>query len=70
MEENNFIKSRGRQIGGSIGFALGVAYAFKTKSGFWKGWGYAIIGGIALGGIGYALDSGRKDSQNASELDS
>ena len=57
---NNFIKSRGRQIGGSIGFALGIAYAFKTKSGFWKGWGYAIIGGIALGGIGYALDPKNK----------
>jgi len=33
---------------GSIGFASGVIYAFSKKTGFWKGWGIAIIGGIAL----------------------
>jgi hypothetical protein len=45
----------GRNVAGAVGFALGVAYAFKTKSGFWKGWGYGIIGGLVLGGIGYGI---------------
>jgi hypothetical protein len=44
------------KIGSSIGFASGVIYAFSKKTGFWKGWGIAIIGSIALGGIGYAID--------------
>ena len=43
------------QIAGSIGFLVGVVYAFKTKSGFWKGWGYGIIGSVALGGVGYGV---------------
>jgi len=42
---------------GAIGFATGVAYSFAKKTGFWKGWGIAIIGSIALGGIGYGIDS-------------
>jgi hypothetical protein len=37
--------------GSGIGFAAGVAYAFHKKTGFWKGWGIAIIGGIATGGL-------------------
>jgi hypothetical protein len=41
----------------SIGFAAGVVYAFKKKTGFWKGWGIAIIGSVVLGGIGYGIDS-------------
>jgi len=39
-----------------LGFAGGVAYAFAKKTGFWKGWGIAIIGGIVGGGIGYGID--------------
>tara|TARA_Y100000389_G_scaffold113651_1_gene110760 strand:- start:3806 stop:4114 length:309 start_codon:yes stop_codon:yes gene_type:complete len=50
----------GRNIGSSIGFALGVAYAFKVKSGFWKGWGYAILGGFILGGVGYGVGMAKK----------
>lgn len=44
------------KIGSSIGFASGVIYAFSKKTGFWKGWGIAIIGSITLGGIGYSID--------------
>lgn len=44
------------RIGSSLGFASGVIYAFNKKTGFWKGWGIAIIGSITLGGIGYAID--------------
>ena len=45
----------GRNIGSSVGFALALGYAFKVKSGFWKGWGYTILGSMALGGIGYGV---------------
>lgn len=45
----------GRNIGSSLGFALALGYAFKVKSGFWKGWGYTILGSMALGGIGYGI---------------
>jgi len=48
---------------GGLGFAGGVAYAFTKKTGFWKGWGIAIIGGIALGGIGYGLDQFSKNKK-------
>ena len=50
----------GRNVGSSIGFAIGVAYAFKVKSGFWKGWGYAILGSIVLGGVGYGVGMAKK----------
>tara|TARA_B100001059_G_C17673025_1_gene495572 strand:+ start:435 stop:704 length:270 start_codon:yes stop_codon:yes gene_type:complete len=53
----------GRNIGSSVGFALGVAYGFKVKSGFWKGWGYAIIGSIVLGGVGYGVGMARKKTK-------
>ena len=45
-----------RPLLAGIGFATGVGYAFIKKTGFWKGWGIAIIGSIALGGIGYGID--------------
>lgn len=45
----------GRNIGSSVGFAIALGYAFKVKSGFWKGWGYTILGSMALGGLGYGL---------------
>jgi hypothetical protein len=45
----------GAKIGSSLGFTIGIVYAFKVKSGFWKGWGYAILGSIALGGLGYGI---------------
>ena len=50
----------GRNVGSSIGFAIGVAYAFKVKSGFWKGWGYSILGSIVLGGVGYGVGMAKK----------
>ncbi len=44
-----------KKLGQSIGFALGVAYGFKVKSGFLKGFGYAILGSLVLGSIGQAV---------------
>jgi len=45
-----------RNIFSGVGFATGVGYSFYKKTGFWKGFGIALIGSIALGGIGYGLD--------------
>ncbi len=56
------------RIAGSVGFASGIALAFKHKTGFWKGWGYAIIGGLVVGGIGYGIDSIRNSSNNKKYL--
>ena len=53
QEENNYVF---RQLFGGLGFAAMIVYAFRVKSGFWKGWGYAIIGGIGGMGIGYGID--------------
>lgn len=54
------------RIGSSLGFIIGLGYAFNVKSGFWKGWGYTILGSIALGGLGYgiglAIDSSKKQN--------
>jgi hypothetical protein len=44
------------KLGSSVGFATGVGYAFYKKTGFWKGWGIAIIGSIVLGGVAYGID--------------
>ena len=60
MENSNL---KYNQLLGSIGFASGIAYAFYKKTGFWKGWGIAIIGGIELGGIGYGIDMMTKDKK-------
>lgn len=43
-------------IGSGVGFTIGLVYAFKTESGFWKGFGYTILGSMALGGIGRGVD--------------
>jgi len=32
--------------GSSIGFVVGVGFAIKNKTGFWKGFGYTILGSI------------------------
>ena len=37
--------------GSGIGFASGVAYAFYNKTGFWKGWGIAIVGAITIASL-------------------
>jgi hypothetical protein len=54
------------RIGSSLGFIIGLGYAFNVKSGFWKGWGYTILGSMALGGLGYgiglAIDSSKKQN--------
>lgn len=49
---------------GNLGWALALVYAFKTKSGFWKGVGYVILGSIALGGVGYGIDSFNKNKED------
>lgn len=55
----------GARIGSSLGFIVALGYAFKVKSGFWKGWGYTILGSVALGGlgagVGLAVDSSKKN---------
>jgi hypothetical protein len=47
------------QLMSAVGFAGGVAYAFNKQTGFWRGWGIAIIGSVVLGGIGYGIDAMR-----------
>lgn len=36
-----------------IGMIGGIAFAIKTKSGFWKGLGYAIVGSLTGSFTGY-----------------
>jgi hypothetical protein len=59
-KKNTFI---GAKIGSSLGFIVALGYAFKVKSGFLKGWGYTILGSMALGGlgagVGFAIDSSK-----------
>ena len=40
---------------GSLGTIAGIVYASKTGGGAWRYIGFAILGGIALGGLGYAF---------------
>ena len=40
-----------------VGFAGMMYYAFKTKSGFWKGFGYVLLGSIAGAAVGSGVDS-------------
>ena len=58
--ENNLNSGKWKSLMSGIGFAGGVVYAFAKKTGFWKGWGIAIIGGIVAGGIGYGIDEFKK----------
>lgn len=37
--------------GAGIGFATGVGYAFYKQTGFWRGWGYGIVGAITLASL-------------------
>lgn len=39
-----------------VGFLGGIGYAFAKKTGFWKGFGLALLGSIVLGGVGYGID--------------
>ena len=62
-EKNYQATMVGAKIGSSLGFIVALGYAFKVKSGFWKGWGYTILGSMALGGlgagVGLAIDSSK-----------
>lgn len=51
----------------NTGFLSGVAYSFYQKTGFWKGLGIAIIGGFALGGVGYSIDYARNKKRENNE---
>jgi len=61
-KKNTFI---GAKIGSSLGFIVALGYAFKVKSGFLKGFGYTILGSMALGGlgagVGLAIDSRKNE---------
>lgn len=37
-----------------VGGIVGIVYAFKVKSGFWKGAGYYLLGGMVGGLAGMA----------------
>jgi 1,4-dihydroxy-2-naphthoate octaprenyltransferase len=41
---------------GGIGFATGVAYSFYNKTGFWKGFGIALVCGITGSILGHGVD--------------
>lgn len=58
----NFTKTEGgigrwHLIGHSIGFAGGIYYSFKNKTGFWKGLGITLIIAIAGGAVGMGVDA-------------
>ena len=53
-----------QRIGASVGALAGVAYAFKVKSGFWKGWGYSILGGLLIGGLAYGIGLALEKPEN------
>ena len=38
---------------GALGNVAGILFAVKRKSGFWGGWGWLIVGGMAGAGVGY-----------------
>lgn len=61
MEENNNIKGsyaqQGAMIGNAVGDIVALVYAFKIKSGFWKGLGLVLLGGLSGGGLGYGIGS-------------
>ncbi len=51
--ENNTNTIQAIKIGAvAVGNLAGLAYAFHVKSGFWKGAGYFLLGGLALGLVG------------------
>lgn len=53
--ENTDNQRLGRAIAISqVGGIVGIVYAFQVKSGFWKGAGYYLIGGLVGGLAGMA----------------
>ena len=49
--ENGFI------IGGATGNITGLIYAFRVKSGFLKGIGFFVLGGIVGSTLGFGIGS-------------
>jgi len=55
MKDNNTTQRLGKAIAISqVGGIVGIIYAFKVKSGFWKGAGYYLLGGMVGGLAGMA----------------
>lgn len=54
---NQTYAQQGLWIGNSIGLITGLAYAFKIKSGFWKGFGISFLSGAVVGGLGLGVGS-------------
>jgi hypothetical protein len=53
--DNNTTQRLGKAIAISqVGGIVGIIYAFKVKSGFWKGAGYYLLGGMVGGLAGMA----------------
>ena len=48
---------QGAWVGNALGDVIALAYAFKTKSGFWKGFGYVLLGGLTGGALGFGVGS-------------
>ena len=61
MQENNNMEGtyakQGAMIGNAVGDIVGLVYAFKIKSGFFKGLGLVLLGGIAGAGLGFGIGS-------------
>ena len=43
------------QLGTAVGNLAGLYFAFKHKTGFWKGTGYFLLGGLAGSLTGYIV---------------
>lgn len=48
---------QGAWVGNALGDIIALTYAFKTKSGFWKGFGYVLLGGLTGGALGFGVGS-------------
>ena len=48
---------QGAWVGNALGDVIALAYAFKTKSGFLKGFGYVLLGGLTGGALGFGVGS-------------
>ena len=56
-DKNKPTASAYTRVFNGVGFAIGLIYAIKTKSGFGKGVLYTFFGSTILGVIGYEIGS-------------
>ena len=52
----DFKLGKGAQLGVALGNITMLVYAFRVKSGFWKGFLYVGLGGLMGMGLGTAID--------------